>query len=60
MVIVIFVAMPRFFMVLITVFFVAMLFVTVSLVLIRVNGNPVDRFFATVSTADIAPVSSFR
>ena len=48
MVIVIFVAMPRFFMVLITVFFVAMLFVTVSLVLIRVNGNPVDRFFATV------------
>ena len=60
MVVVIFVAMLRFIMILITVFFLAMLIVSMSLVFISVNGNPVDRFFAAVRTADIAPVSGLR
>ena len=60
MVIVIFLAMLRFIMILVTVFFVAMLLVSVSLVFISVNGNPVDRFFAAVRATDIAPVSGLR
>ncbi len=60
MVVVIFVAMLRFIMVLITVFFLAMLLVSMSLVFISVNGNPVDRLFATVRAPDIAPVSGLR
>ena len=33
---------------------------SMSLVFISVNGDPVNRFFATVRAPDIAPVSSLR